>query len=139
MQARIVTLVVTGTKDSGKSAAIRKGLTGYGLSDPVVTIKPSRLPGGLLASSCKYTVIIISDNLTFLIFSDSIRIGRIAQSDGLSHPLHVIEVDLSTAVSKTTNAFDIEDIPAVDGVIVCYDSTNQRSFQPVETLLRENS
>jgi hypothetical protein len=48
--------------------------------------------------------------------------------------LHVLEVDIApTNVGLPAGP---EGIPPINGVVICYDSSDQLSFQPVENLLR---
>ncbi|KAJ7597057.1 ras guanine nucleotide exchange factor domain-containing protein [Mycena floridula] len=106
-----ITLVVVGVAGCGKSAVVKKGLKGFGLSDP-----PVPLPG---AAAPRYTR----------------RVGRITENENsISYVLSVIEIDLSP--TELDAASLVPETSRVDGVIVCYDSSSAPSFQPVEGLLR---
>lgn len=110
----VVTVAVVGTTGCGKSTAIQKGLAGYDLSAPS-SLGPSPSP-------LRFTR----------------RIGRIRQAEDLSDCLlHVIEVDMApTNVGLPPIP---EGDPPINGVVICYDSSDQSSFQPVENLLSEYS
>lgn len=54
-------------------------------------------------------------------------------------PLHVIEVDVSiNAADLLNDSIWPEGLPRVDGVIICYDASDEDSFLPVEELLRKS-
>lgn len=89
---------------------------------------------------CTYfqlVIVLIANDL------DTQRTGRASRND--SHPdcsLYVIEIDivasrLDPPPSKAT-AWP-EGTPRVDGVIICYDASDEASFSPVESLLGEFS
>ncbi|KAF9044714.1 ras GEF [Hymenopellis radicata] len=111
-----ITLVVVGVAGCGKSMVIRKGLKGYGLSDPSAS-----LPG--THSSSRYTR----------------RVGKISKSENTPEcPLNVIEVDIPSAIPDTTlvTVNFLPEAPRVDGALICYDASDEPSFRPVEALLR---
>ncbi|KAF4605237.1 hypothetical protein EYR40_004020 [Pleurotus pulmonarius] len=114
-----ITLGIVGAPGCGKSRAVRKGLNGHFLQEPVI------LQGA-------------STNNTWSRYTQ--RVGRASRND--SHPdcsLYVIEIDivasrLDPPPSKAT-AWP-EGTPRVDGVIICYDASDEASFTPVESLLK---
>ncbi|KAF8898717.1 ras guanine nucleotide exchange factor domain-containing protein [Infundibulicybe gibba] len=115
-----VTLVVIGVARCGKSTVIRKGLKSFALSDPGPYFAPSNTPGS--STPACYTR----------------RIGRISQiANSHDCPLHVLEVEIQPAAA--TDILPPGSVwPAnqrIDGAIICYDSSNVASFQPVENLL----
>ncbi|KAF9459923.1 ras guanine nucleotide exchange factor domain-containing protein [Collybia nuda] len=110
-----VTIVVIGVKGCGKSVIIRKGLRGHELSEPSLSLGRSSR----------------GDSLNY-----SRRVGRIARGENTpSCPLHVFEVEVATDLSDSKDSWP-DNLSTIDGVIICYDSSNEASFKPVESLLR---
>lgn len=65
------------------------------------------------------------------------RHGRIAHHESLpDYFLTVIDVDVPTRAINPGDLTWPGQLSAVDGAIVCYDSSNEHSFKPVEGLLR---
>ncbi|KAK0208341.1 ras guanine nucleotide exchange factor domain-containing protein [Desarmillaria ectypa] len=111
-----VTLVVVGVAGCGKSMVIRKGLRGYGLSDPSVPLLGSQL-------ASRYTR----------------RVGKLPRTDNTREcPLNIIEVDIPLSIPDTSvsTVNFLPEAPRVDGVLICYDASDEQSFRPVEALLR---
>ncbi|TFK30463.1 ras GEF [Coprinopsis marcescibilis] len=105
-----MTLAVIGTATCGKSYVISKGLINYSLSEAVTSYVPNNI---------RYTR----------------RNGRIPSESANDAILHVVEVDIPSSITASPPL--PSDIPALDGVIICYDASNTSSFQPVEVLLKE--
>ncbi|KAG7450495.1 ras GEF [Guyanagaster necrorhizus] len=111
-----VTLVVVGVAGCGKSMVIRKGLRGYGLSDPSAPLLGSQ-------HASRYTR----------------RVGKLPQADNTREcPLNIIEVDIPLSIPDTSvsTVNFLPEAPRVDGVLICYDASDEQSFRPVEALLR---
>ncbi|KAF5390357.1 hypothetical protein D9757_002906 [Collybiopsis confluens] len=114
-QNQAITIAVVGTAGCGKSVAIRKGLKNHNLSEP-----SGPLPGA--HPTIRHTR----------------RTGRYTKEEGIECPLHVIEVDV-TAEMMQSPISPLDYLPEalkVDGVVVCYDASDEASFRPVEDLLR---
>ncbi|KAE9411110.1 ras GEF [Gymnopus androsaceus JB14] len=110
-----ITIAVVGTAGCGKSVAIRKGLKNNNLSEP-----SGPLPGA--HPSIRHTR----------------RTGKFTREEGVECPLHVIEVDV-TAEMLQSPISPLDYLPEalkIDGVIVCYDASDEASFRPVEDLLK---
>ncbi|KAL1738736.1 hypothetical protein HDZ31DRAFT_11016, partial [Schizophyllum fasciatum] len=115
-QTSPVNVVVLGTTGCGKSSVIRRGLKGFSLSDPSSFVPSSPLPGVSRNARCTR------------------RTGRITDSDlGPECPLYVVEADVSPSDSFAP-------IPPsssrLDGICICYDASDEGSFEVVEDLLR---
>lgn len=111
-----VTLVVVGVAGCGKSMVIRKGLRGYGLSDPSAPLLGSQ-------HASRYTR----------------RVGKLPRTDNIREcPLNIIEVDIPLSIPDTSvsTVNFLPEAPRVDGVLICYDASDEQSFRPVEALLR---
>lgn len=111
-----VTLVVVGVAGCGKSMVIRKGLRGYGLSDPSAPLLGSQ-------HASRYTR----------------RVGKLPRTDNIQEcPLNIIEVDIPLSIPDTSvsTVNFLPEAPRVDGVLICYDASDEQSFRPVEALLR---
>ena len=70
--------------------------------------------------------------------SDSQRVGRFSRDSNNDHPLYIIEIDVTPASLDPPSTRAVawpEGTPRVDGVIICYDSSDENSFAPVESLL----
>ncbi|KAJ4486179.1 ras guanine nucleotide exchange factor domain-containing protein [Lentinula aciculospora] len=114
-QNQAITLAVIGTAGCGKSVAIRKGLKNNNLSEP-----SGPLPGP--HPSIRHTR----------------RTGKFTRDEGIECPLHVIEVDVISGMLQSPVA-PLDYLPEalkIDGVIVCYDASDEASFRPVEDLLK---
>jgi len=115
LSSQDIVLVVIGTSGCGKSTVIRKGLSSYGLSESnVVPEDPQAGTPQFIQRSCSVAV-----------DPDS--------PDGPSHAIQVIEVEAETKDGRLQWPHGL---PPMDGVIICYDSSNKNSFQPVEGLLK---
>ncbi|KAF9015183.1 ras guanine nucleotide exchange factor domain-containing protein [Cyathus striatus] len=115
-----VTLAVVGAAGCGKSSVIKKGLAGYRLSLPTTFFAPrtSKRP---LPCYTRRSVHFNEGTHAF--------------------PLHIVEVDIPQSTEPTI-PYDLpwpEDQPPLDGILICYDSSNAASFQPVEGLLQSSS
>lgn len=107
----LVTLAVIGTSATGKSSVIRKGLANYHLSESTVTHAPDN-------PSIRY----------------SRRTGRIPSDSLPEGSLTIIEVDVPPEITDLPPL--PPDLPPLDGVMVCYDASNSKTFLPVETMLK---
>lgn len=68
--------------------------------------------------------------------TDTSRVGNIPQNQSPAGTLRVLEVDLTELkLSNPSNSVWPESAPNVDGVIVCYDASNEKSFVHVEKLI----
>jgi hypothetical protein len=131
-----VTLVVIGTVGCDKPAVIRKGLKGYRLSDPTSLLTPPTMQGHHL--SCIHFFFTLFVSLAeILVVAGFHRHGRIAHHEGLpDYFLNVIDVDVPTQVIDSDDLSWPGQLSRVDGAIICYDSSDEHSFKPVEGLLR---
>lgn len=104
---------------------------------------PSGKAGSPTLTRCMCRLVILSLTLDLIVvqYTDTRRIGRINHDENTPDcPLHVIEVDASTSnVDPETSKGAVwsEGSPRVDGVIICYDASDEVSFWPVEKLLRQ--
>ncbi|KAF9069038.1 ras guanine nucleotide exchange factor domain-containing protein [Rhodocollybia butyracea] len=114
-QNQAITIAVVGTAGCGKSVAIRKGLKYHNLSEP-----SGPLPG--THPSTRHTR----------------RTGIYVRDEGVECPLYVIEVDVTPEMlqSPISPLNYLPEALKIDGVIVCYDASNEASFTPVEELLK---
>jgi hypothetical protein len=64
--------------------------------------------------------------------------GSYTRDEGVESPLHVIEVDVTPEMLQSPiSALDyLPEALKIDGVIVCYDASDEASFRPVEDLLK---
>ncbi|THH16999.1 hypothetical protein EW146_g3739 [Bondarzewia mesenterica] len=113
-----VTVALVGEPRCGKSAAISKGLKAYGLSEP------AKMRDGMdLDKSFGYIV----------------REGTLVHEHSPERVLRVLEVD-SPSLQIEPNLADLrlwpKAAPRLDGVIVCYDVSQEASFAQVEYLLK---
>lgn len=67
--------------------------------------------------------------------ADSRRIGVIRNDSSPDTPLHVIELDIPKEPTDQKR-LDLHQSLSINGVIICYDSSDEASFEPVEGLLR---
>lgn len=68
---------------------------------------------------------------------DVSRTGKIAQNQNPAGILRVIEVDLpDLKLTSASTTFWPESAPRIDGVIVCYDASDEQTFTHVEQLIR---
>ncbi|KAF8872129.1 ras guanine nucleotide exchange factor domain-containing protein, partial [Gymnopilus junonius] len=107
-----IVLAVVGTKSCGKSTLVYKGLSSYGLKESTVT-KP------LLADLFPDVRQACS---VFLDFSTE-----------PSLPVEVVEIEIQST-DRGPLKLPQELLP-IDGVMICYDSSDRESFQPVKSLL----
>ncbi|KAF5355854.1 hypothetical protein D9756_003782 [Leucocoprinus leucothites] len=113
-----VTLIVIGVSGCGKSQAIRKGLSGFNLSDPLPSTV-QRVVGDISAPLYTY------------------RLGTVIRDKFPDSPLTVIEIDIAlTDAHIPRGHLWPEAVPCLDGAVICYDSADRNSFKPVEQLLR---
>ncbi|KAF9453797.1 ras GEF [Macrolepiota fuliginosa MF-IS2] len=112
-----VTLIVIGAPGCGKTQAIRKGLSGFHLSDAL----PSTVQRVVGTTSVPmYTY----------------RLGTIARDKFPDCPLTVIEIDVSLTDGRIPrDHLWPEAVPSIDGVVICYNSGDRASFKSVEPLL----
>ncbi|EKM83863.1 hypothetical protein AGABI1DRAFT_32846 [Agaricus bisporus var. burnettii JB137-S8] len=106
-----VTLVVIGSPGCGKTQAIRRGLSGFNLSEA-------------LPSTVQRVV-------------DTYRLGTIVRDKVPDCPLTVIEID--AAVTDNHIPRDHlwpQAVPSIDGAVICYNAADRSSFVPMEHLLR---
>lgn len=63
--------------------------------------------------------------------------GRIAHSENTPGcPLHVFEIEVPSESVDLDGFVWPSSLSTIDGVIICYDSSDEASFKPVEGLLR---
>ncbi|KAL0951160.1 hypothetical protein HGRIS_007892 [Hohenbuehelia grisea] len=114
-----LTIAVVGTPGCGKSVAIRKGLKSCSLGEPLTFSAPSGT-----RSWSRY----------------SQRIGRTSNHKSVPDAhLYVIEIDISASPIDPPALHAVawpDGTPRVDGVIICYDVSDEASFAPVISLLR---
>lgn len=68
--------------------------------------------------------------------TDTSRVGKIPQNASPAGTLRVIEVDLAELkLSNPNSSVWPDSAPNVDGFIVCYDATSEKSFAHVEKLI----
>ncbi|TFK77078.1 ras GEF [Pluteus cervinus] len=108
---------MVGTPACGKSVAILNGLRSFNLSSPI------DLPSPNLTNQLRCTR----------------RIGQISNEEPPDCRLDVLEVDILVGQVSLDGFHWPEYFPRIDGIVICYDASNQQSFQPVEALLRECS
>lgn len=123
----------------GKSTVIKNALSGWALAESTVVSESTHSS----FSRCKRYLL----NRTLLEFnfllSDIRRTGSlmIDQFDQSPSPggsvtvLDVFEVEIQTTSSGLVEW--PQGLPAIDGVVICYDSSTTSSFQPIESLLSE--
>ncbi|KAI0348025.1 ras GEF [Trametopsis cervina] len=112
-----ITIAVLGAQGSGKSTIIRKGLKSYGLSEAT---NSSSAPG-----------------TGGEIFKYVYRVGRISHKQASDCLLRVLEVDflaLDFGSDEHPSIFP-EGAPPIDGLVLCYDSSDRTSFKYVEKAL----
>lgn len=113
-----VTIVVVGTQGCGKTQAIRKGLSGFNLSDSLPSTT-QRAVGGVSIPSYTY------------------RLGTIVRDRSSDCPISVVEIDVApTDAPILRDQLWPEAVPSIDAVVICYNSAERNSFKPVEPLLR---
>ncbi|KZT30401.1 ras GEF [Neolentinus lepideus HHB14362 ss-1] len=116
-----ISIAVVGTSHCGKSTFVEKGLKAYGLSKPIGCSVP------------------LGDKGTF---DYTFRTGRIPRPHS-SHGriLGIMEVDVPARnldhISTSSGPVWPGGAPDIQGVLICYDSSDDTSFQPIERLLRE--
>ncbi|KAI0825148.1 ras GEF [Trametes gibbosa] len=112
-----ISLLVIGPHGCGKTAVIQKGLKQYGLGKPEEIKIDS--PNG---------------NGAFIYTQ---RSGTIPAGQGiLEHRLRVLEADVSTFNLSDARGILSEATEVWDGIIICYDATDDNSLRHVEDLLR---
>lgn len=135
-----MTLVVVGTPGCGKSVAIHKGLKSFSLSEPTTIPGPAN-SSNPTSARCElpFTLFLWSEFLTSLFVIDTRRRGRINNENPPDCLLDVIEIDIPMSGGEVSLSGELllrEDLPHIDGVIICYDSSDDGSFRPIEALLR---
>ncbi|RPD82566.1 ras GEF [Lentinus tigrinus ALCF2SS1-7] len=111
-----ITLLVIGPHGCGKSTVIQKGLKHYGLSKPEEFVIDS--PGGKE------------------IFTYTARRGVIpAGQDGADCTLRVLEADVSSFNLSDARGIWAEASDVWDGILICYDATEEHSLAHVQDLL----
>ncbi|KAJ3554551.1 hypothetical protein NM688_g3048 [Phlebia brevispora] len=120
-QSSDITIAVVGTTGCGKSTVIRKGLKSHGLSE-ATSYGP---PPGVNSEAFRYVY----------------RVGRLILNQAHDHILRVLEIDLAALDLREDHASGIvpEGAPPIDGVAVCYDSSDRSSFEQVEVVLQSVS
>ncbi|GJE86098.1 ras GEF [Phanerochaete sordida] len=112
-----VTLVVVGAAGSGKSTIIRKGLKSYGLSEA----SSSMSPRGVEGERFRYIY----------------RVGRISYNQATDRLLRVLEVDTPPGThGDGQRGFLPEGAPPIDGLVICYDASEESTFTNVEGVLQ---
>ena len=68
------------------------------------------------------------------------RVGRLNYNQALDRILRVLEIDIVALdlTSEHTHGIVPEGAPPIDGVVVCYDSSEEASFDQVEPVLRKH-
>ncbi|EKM61029.1 uncharacterized protein PHACADRAFT_247338 [Phanerochaete carnosa HHB-10118-sp] len=112
-----VTLVVVGAAEAGKSTIIRKGLKSYGLSEANSSTSPPGAEGGR--------------------FRYIYRVGRISYNQATDRLLRVLEVDIPPDIAGDGQRGILpEGAPAIDGLVVCYDASQESTFTNVVEVLQ---
>lgn len=76
--------------------------------------------------------------LLTLFVTDVYRVGRLNYNQASDRILRVLEIDvISLDLSSDTHGIVPDGAPPIDGVVICYDSSDEISFEHVETVLRE--
>lgn len=133
-----------GTYGCGKSSVIRKGLKSHKLSE-ATSYTPAPGNGGVEGFRCKHSddQRPVDDRSSMIIFelSDIYRVGRLNFNQAHDHILRVLEIDISDLDLTSGNVRGIvpEGAPPIDGVVICYDSSESSSFDKVEAVLREHN
>jgi hypothetical protein len=88
--------------------------------------------------SCIYFIFNLFVSLAkVLVLAGSHRHSRITRHESLpDYFLNVINVDVPTRVINPDDLSWPGQLSRVDGAIICYDSSDEHSFKPVEGLLR---
>lgn len=93
------------------------------------------------AVSIQMISIPVDDISTMIILeiSDIYRVGRLTINQPHDHILRVLEIDISDLDLTSANVRGIvpEGAPSIDGVVICYDSSEDSSFDKVEAVLRK--
>ncbi|KAI0639385.1 ras GEF [Trametes polyzona] len=112
-----ISLLVIGPHGCGKSTIIQKGLKQYGLGKPKeIEIKSSSGRG---------------------VFTYTQRKGTIPPGQGIpEHSLRVLEADVSTFNLSDARGIWSDATEVWDGVVICYDATDEHSLRHVEDILR---
>ncbi|PPQ64266.1 hypothetical protein CVT24_008404 [Panaeolus cyanescens] len=103
-----IVLLVIGTKGCGKSTLIRTGLARFERKEQQIS------SDGTSPYQCANYKIQLDENESFVSVS-----------------VIETELQLSLGLVKWPN-----NLPPIDGIIICYDSSNMSSYQPIELLLR---
>lgn len=110
-----ISVAVIGTRGSGKTTLIREGLKLHGLSDPA--------PVSMLVRSI--------GNLDYTFYAA--RMPHIAL--GTTSTIGIKEIDVEALQMEVTGEVWPAHASHISGVVICYDSADQQSYQHVETLL----
>ncbi|TFK57283.1 ras GEF [Heliocybe sulcata] len=116
-----ISIAVVGTSHCGKSTFVEKGLKAYNLSKPTACSVP------------------VGDNGSFNYTFRTGKIPRPHSSHGRVLGLMEVDVPARNLDHVSTSAGPVwpGGAPDIQGVLICYDSSDETSFQPVERLLRE--
>ncbi|KAL1951959.1 hypothetical protein VTO73DRAFT_1108 [Trametes versicolor] len=112
-----ISLLVIGPHGCGKSTIIQKGLKHYGLGKPEeIQIESPNGRG---------------------VFTYTQRSGTIPPGQGIpEHTLRVLEADVSTFNLSDARGVWSDATDVWDGIVICYDATDENSIHHVEDLLR---
>ncbi|TFK57665.1 ras GEF [Heliocybe sulcata] len=110
-----ISVAVIGTRGCGKTTLIREGLKTHGLSDPAQVSMLVRSIGNL--------------DYTFY----AARMPHMPM--GPTSTIGVKEIDLEDLQLETTGEVWPTQAHHISGVVICYDSADNRTYQHIETLL----
>ncbi|KAI0361643.1 ras GEF [Trametes cingulata] len=111
-----ISLLVVGPHGCGKSTIIQKGLKQYGLGKPEeIQIESPDAKGS---------------------FTYTQRSGTIPAGQVPAHALRVLEADVSTFNLSDARGVWSEATEVWDGIVICYDATDENSLRHLEDLLR---
>jgi len=122
----------------GKSTVIKYALPGWALAESTVVSESTHSS----FSRCKRyllnrILLELNFGLTDIRRTGSLMIDQFDQSlsPGGSTILDVFEVEIQTTSSGLVEW--PQGLPAIDGILICYDSSTVSSYQPIESLLSE--
>lgn len=122
----------------GKSTVIKQALSGWALAESTVVSESTYSS----FSRCKryllnHILLELNFSLTDIRLTGSLMIDQFDQSpfSGGSTILDVFEVEIQTTSSGLVEW--PQGLPAIDGILICYDSSAASSYQPIESLLSE--
>jgi hypothetical protein len=116
----------------GKSTVVKNAFSGWALAESTHS-SFSRCKRYLL----NHTLLELNFGLTDIRRTGSLMIDQFDQSlsPGGSIVLDVFEVEIQTTSSGLVEL--PQGLPAIDGIVICYDSSTTSSYQPIESLLSE--